>query len=63
MKKSEFLQYVENFLKEEEMKPSLFGRKALERPNFVFELRQGGEAREITQEKVFAFVEQYKKTH
>jgi len=61
MKKSEFLEYVENFIKDEEVKPSAFGRKALGRSDFVFKLRKGGEAREETQEKVFSFVEQYKK--
>lgn len=63
MKKNDFLEYVENFLTDTEMRSSTFGRKALGRSDFVLKLRKGQEAREETQEKVFAFVKQYKKEH
>ena len=63
MKKSDFLEYVENFIKNEEIKPSAFGRKALGRSDFVFKLRTGQEAREETQQKVFEFVKRYKEAH
>lgn len=52
MMMTEFKKEVESFLKETGMKPSGFGRKALNDPGFVFRLRDGAECRESTVVKV-----------
>ena len=59
MKKREFLEIVEKFLIEYHFSPTRFGKKILNTPMFVFRLRKGCEAREETQNKVFAFIEKY----
>lgn len=59
MAKKEFLEIVEKFLIEYHFSPTNFGTKVLNDPMFVFHLRKGREAREETQNKVFAFIEKY----
>ncbi|MEW2911438.1 hypothetical protein [Leisingera sp. JC11] len=52
MMMAEFKEEVESFLAETGMKPSGFGRKALNDPGFVFRLREGAECRVSTVIKV-----------
>ena len=59
MPKKEFLEFCEDFIKKHHFTPSGFGRKALGLSYFIYRLRKGCEAREETQNKVFAFIEKY----
>lgn len=61
MFKKEFLEYIENFLKKNEMAKSTFGYEALKDPSFVDSLRKGRECLEKTQIKVMAFIENYQR--
>jgi 2,4-dienoyl-CoA reductase-like NADH-dependent reductase (Old Yellow Enzyme family) len=54
-----FLADVEAFLSERSMEASLFGRKALKDPNFVFELRTGRCPNLRTIQRVRAFMAGY----
>lgn len=58
MRKSKFLEKVEDFLKRTKMSPTAFGTKAKAEPNFVFELRKGRECREEVQERVLRFMDE-----
>ena len=61
MQKDEFRKVVEDFIRDTKMSETSFGTLALKQPNFVFQLKDGRECREATQEKVLDFIENYKK--
>lgn len=63
MKKSDFLNLVEEFLRSSGLSPTTFGKKAKEDPKFVFNLRDGTESREATQQKVIDFMRSYAAAH
>lgn len=63
MKKSDFLNLVEEFLQSSGLSPTTFGKKAKEDPKFVFNLRDGTESREATQQKVISFMRAYAAEH
>lgn len=63
MKKSDFLNLVEEFLQRSGLSPTTFGKKAKEDPKFVFNLRGGTESREATQQKVINFMRAYAVEH
>lgn len=55
---------IEEFLSSSGMSPTVFGRKALKDPNFVFDLRSGKRSPSLrTAEKIYAFIEAQKKPH
>lgn len=58
MQKEEFRKTVEDFIAESGMSETSFGIEALKQPNFVFQLKEGRECREATQEKVLDFIKQ-----
>lgn len=60
MTKKEFLQTIEDFLTKTGMAPTAFGILAINNPALVFDLRNGRECREETQNKVLNFIENYK---
>lgn len=59
MQKDEFRKTVEDFIKKTGMSDTNFGIEALKQPNFVFQLKDGRECREATQEKVLEFMAQH----
>ena len=59
MQKDEFRKIVEDFIQDKKMSETSFGTLALRQPNFVFQLKDGRECREATQEKVLAFMASY----
>lgn len=59
MQKDEFRQLIEDFIQENQMSETSFGVLALKQPNFVFQLKDGRECREATQDKVLAFMASY----
>lgn len=59
MKKIEFLDYVEGFLKTTGMSATTFGIKAVNDSRIVFMLREGRECREETQARVLDFINNY----
>lgn len=61
MTKKEFLETIEDFLKKNEIAPTTFGIKAYNDPNLVFNLRNGRECREETQNKVLNFINNYER--
>lgn len=61
MTKKDFLEFVESFLKKTGMSATTLGIKAKNDPKFVFNLREGTESREDTQNKVLDFINNYKK--
>jgi homoserine dehydrogenase len=63
MQKDEFRKTVEDFIEETEMSETNFGIGALKQPNFVFQLKDGRECREATQEKCLLFMENYRKNN
>lgn len=53
---------IERFLRESGMPPSTFGRKAVNDPRFVWDLRYGDrEARESTKERCRQFMSHWRK--
>ena len=60
MTKKDFLEFIESFLKETGMSATTLGIKAKNDPKFVFNLRDGTESREDTQNKVLDFINNYK---
>ncbi len=48
---------VERFLREVDMPPTTFGRRAINDPRFVRDLRNGREPRRRTGERIIAFIE------
>ncbi len=53
---------IENFLSSTDMSPTVFGRKALKDPNFVFDLRNGTRSPSIrTVEKIHAYIDAHHK--
>ncbi|MDX2028217.1 MAG: AMP nucleosidase [Alphaproteobacteria bacterium] len=53
----ELKEKIEQFLETSEMSPTVFGRKVLKDPNFVFDLRSGKRSPSIrTVEKIYAFI-------
>lgn len=51
-------QKIEEFLAATDMSPTVFGRKVLKDPNFVFDLRSGKRSPSIrTAEKIYAYIE------
>jgi hypothetical protein len=53
---------IEEFLAAMGMSPTVFGRKVLKDPNFVFDLRNGARSPSIrTAEKIYAFIEAQQK--
>lgn len=54
---------VERFLREVDMPPSTFGRRAINDPRFVGDLRNGREPRERTANRVIAFIEDQRSRH
>jgi hypothetical protein len=52
MMMSDFRKEIEDYLDRHEMAPSNFGRRFLNDPGFVFRLRNGGECRFETMEKL-----------
>ena len=48
---------VERFLREVDMPPTTFGRRAINDPRFVRDLRNGREPRGRTAERVIEFIE------
>lgn len=59
MQKDEFKKMVELFIEEKKISETAFGILALKQPNFVFQLKEGRECREATQEKVLEFMANY----
>lgn len=59
MQKDEFKKTVEQFIEEKQISETAFGILALKQPNFVFQLKEGRECREATQEKVLEFMANY----
>lgn len=56
-------QKIEEFLTATGMSPTVFGRKVLKDPNFVFDLRNGSRSPSIrTAEKIYTFIEAQQKT-
>ena len=54
---------IESFLADTGMSPTVFGRKVLKDPNFVFDLRNGTRSPSIrTAEKIYAYIETHQKT-
>lgn len=54
------LQDIESFIESHDMPPTTFGNKALNDPNFVFDLRNGTrDYRRSTAEKVRNFIKNY----
>ena len=51
-----FCTEIERFLKRSKMTPTVFGRLALDDPNFVFELRAGRDPKAATIDKVRDFI-------
>ncbi len=51
------LRRVEKFLRETGMAPTRFGRASIGDPCFVFELREGREARAVTAGRVLRFID------
>ena len=60
MTKDEFRKKVEDFINNNQISETSFGVLALKQPLFVFQLKEGRECREATQEKVLAFMESFK---
>lgn len=60
MQKEEFRKKVEEFIRDNSISETAFGIMALKQPLFVFQLKEGRECREATQEKVFDFMNNYK---
>ena len=54
-----FMTDIEAFLSERSMEASLFGRRALKDPNFVFDLRKGRCPNLRTIQRVTAFIAAY----
>ena len=54
-----FMADIETFLSERSMEASLFGRRALKDPNFVFDLRKGRCPNLRTIQRVSAFMAAY----
>lgn len=63
MKKKQFSEKVEEFLRNTGMSATAFGEKSKGEPNFVFWLRKGRECREETQERVLNFMKNYEKEY
>ena len=59
MQKDDFRKAVEDFIGKNLISETAFGTLALKQPNFVFQLKEGRECREATQEKVLAFMASY----
>lgn len=59
MQKDDFRKEVEDFINQTGISETAFGILALKQPNFVFQLKEGRECREATQEKVFEFMTHY----
>lgn len=60
MTKKEFLEKVEEFMKDTGISPTVLGMKAVNDSRLIFMLRDGRECREATQEKVLAFMDSFK---
>ena len=60
MTKKDFLEFIEEFLQKTGMSATTLGIKAKNDPKFVFNLRDGTESREDTQNKVLDFINNYK---
>lgn len=63
MRKKDFSDLVEFFLKQSDMRPTTLGVLAIKDPKFVIMLRSGRECREKTQEKVVSFMREWAKEH
>lgn len=59
MSKKDFLELCEDFMKRTKISATRLGWLATGNPQLIFGLRKGREAREETQNKVFAFIEKY----
>lgn len=52
------LRRIERHLRESQTPPTLFGRRAVNDPRFVFDLRNGRQPRGATAERVAAYLDQ-----
>lgn len=54
---------IERFLRQTQMPYTVFGRRAVNDPRFVHDLRNGREPREATAARVRAFMDSYAEGH
>ncbi len=55
----QFISEIEAFLSEVGMEPTIFGRQALNDPNFVFQIRKGRSPSARTIDQIRHFMSQY----
>ena len=60
MTKEEFKNKILGFIEQTGMSATSFGLAATNNPKFVFDIKEGRECREATQEKVLTFINNYK---
>jgi len=57
---NKLIEQIDRFLKENQMKPSTFGHKAVNDGKFVARIRKGGRVWPETEKKVLDFIATYK---